>query len=124
MAANAEQIVKQWLEADPELSRWPVSFDVPAESSASDPIRCITVERTGGAEEPYRSLPLIAVQVWAETRWIASEAAGRLVLPRLQRICELADVADIDVTGMSHMPMPDGRPRYQILVQLTVKNND
>ena len=102
---NPELLVKQWLEQDENLSRWPVSFDVPAESTTSNPIRCITVE------------------LWAETRWMASETANRIVLPRLKRMCELSMVADIDITGMSHMPMPDGRPRYQILIQPTIQTS-
>lgn len=121
MAANAEKLLVDWLNADPALAEWPAMFDVPAESSSTNPTRFITVERAGGAEERFRSLPLLAVQVWGESRWIVSEAVSRLVLPRLKRVVELDPVADYDVTGMTHFPMPDGRPRYQILIQLTVK---
>lgn len=120
---NPELLVKQWLEQDENLSRWPVSFDVPAESTASTPIRCITVELVGDTVDRFTRSPLIAVQVWAETRWMASETANRIVLPRLKRMCELSMVADIDITGMSHMPMPDGRPRYQILIQPTIQTS-
>ena len=99
-------------------------FDVPAESSATHPIPFVTVEQVGGTDEPFRSMPLIAVQVWGDTRWLVSEAAAKLILPRLKRITELPEVADIDITGRTHFPMPDGRPRYQILIQLTVKSDD
>lgn len=124
MAVNAELLVKQWLEQDPTLADWPVSFDVPAESTASNPIRCITIEQTGGQFGFLRNMPLIAVQVWGRSRWDASDAANRLVLPRLRRMTELSDVAAVDITGMTNMPMSDGRPRYQILVQPTVTDTD
>lgn len=64
------------------------------------------------------------MQVWGESRWLVSEATAKLVLPRLKHITELPEVADIDVTGRTHFPMTDGRPRYQILIQLTVKTDD
>ena len=125
MAVNTELLLKQWLEADETIANgWPVSFDVPAESSATNPIRCITIERDGGEEDVISSRPLLTIQVWGETRWIVSEAAHQLVLPRVKRLCEHPDVADWDITGMSHFPMTDGRPRYQITVQLTIRDYD
>lgn len=123
MGVNAEKLVMDWLADDPMLAGWPVSFDVPAGSSAVIPSRFITVERVGGVEEQFRSMPLIAVQVWAETRWMASQAACGPVLARLKRIVMLEPVAAWDVTGMTYLPMPDGRARYQILIQLTVKSD-
>lgn len=126
MALNTEKIVMDWLNQDEELKAkgWTASFDVPADSSAAKPTRFITVERVGGAEDTFASRPLIAVQVWAETRWMASEAAARLVLPRLDRLIEVDDVCDVSVTGMTHFPMPDGRPRYQILIQVDARRVD
>lgn len=125
MAVNAEKLVMDWLNADPDIkTSWPARFDVPAKSSSTNRIRFITVEQVGGTDERFRSLPLIAVQVWGESRWLVSEATAKLVLPRLKHITELPEVADIDVTGRTHFPMPDGRPRYQILIQLTVKTDD
>lgn len=124
MAVNAEKLVMDWLNADPMLASYPASFDVPAESSAAHPIPFITVEQTGGTDEPFRSLPMIAVQVWGETRWLVSETAARLVIPRLKRLTEIDEIATVDITGRSHFPMPDGRPRYQILIQLVVKTDD
>lgn len=121
---NAEKLVMDWLNAAPELKDYPASFEVPAKSSATNRIRFITVEQVGGTDEPFRSMPLIAVQVWGESRWLVSEATAKLVLPRLKHITELPEVADIDVTSRTHFPMPDGRPRYQILIQLTVKTDD
>ncbi len=118
---NAEKLVMDWLNAAPELKDYPASFEVPAESSATNRIPFVTVERTGGSESRFVSRPLIAVQVWAASRWEASDVAQRLVLPRLKRIVELPEVADWDITGLTDFPMPDGRPRYQILIQLTVK---
>lgn len=125
MAVNAEKLVMDWINADPTIkAEYPASFDVPAESSATHPMPFVTVEQVGGTDEQFRSLPLVAVQVWGESRWLASEAASKLILPRLKRITELPEVADIAVTGRTHFPMPDGRPRYQILIQLVVKSDD
>ena len=115
MAVNAETTIR---------AEYPAMFDVPAESSATHPIPFVTVEQVGGSDEPFRSLPLIAVQVWGESRWLVSEAAAKLILPRLKRIVELPEVADIDITGRTHFPMPDGRPRYQIILQLIIKSDD
>ncbi|GDY90075.1 hypothetical protein MCC01971_16930 [Bifidobacteriaceae bacterium MCC01971] len=125
MAVNAEKLVQDWLNADPTIkAEYPAMFDVPAGSSATHPMLFVTVEQVGGSDERFRSLPLIAVQVWGESRWLVSEAAAKLILPRLKRIVELPEVVDIDITGRTHFPMPDGRPRYQILIQLTVKSDD
>lgn len=125
MAVNAEKLVMDWLNADTTIrAEYPAMFDVPAESSATHPIPFVTVEQVGGSDEPFRSLPLIAVQVWGESRWLVSEAAAKLILPRLKRIVELPEVADIDITGRMHFPMPDGRPRYQIILQLIIKSDD
>ncbi|MCH9275001.1 hypothetical protein JS533_001690 [Bifidobacterium amazonense] len=125
MAVNAEKLVMDWLNADPSIKdSYPARFDVPAESTASHPIPFITVEQVGGADEPFRNLPLIAVQVWGESRWLVSEAASRLVVPRLKRIIERPSVAAVELTGRTHFPMPDGRSRYQILVQLVVESGD
>ncbi|KFI97814.1 hypothetical protein [Bifidobacterium stellenboschense] len=118
-----EKTVIDWLNADPELKDWPASMDVPAASTAARPTRFITVERTGGTEEWFRSLPLVAVQVWGTSSYEVADTATRLVLPRLKRLVELDPVADVDVTGMTHFPAPDGRPRYQILIQPTIKVN-
>ena len=121
MAVNAEKLVMDWLNADPTIkAEYPAMFDVPAGSSATHPMPFVTVEQV----EPFRSLPLIAVQVWGESRWLVSEAAAKLILPRLKRIVELPEVADIDITGRTHFPMPDGRPRYQIILQLIIKSDD
>lgn len=125
MAVNAEKLVMDWLNAAPTIkAEYPAMFDVPAESSATHPIPFVTVEQVGGTDEPFRSMPLIAVQVWGDTRWLVSEAAAKLILPRLKRITELPEVADWDITGLTDFPMPDGRPRYQILIQLTVKTDE
>ena len=125
MAVNAEKLVMDWINADPTIkAEYPASFDVPAESSATHPMPFVTVEQVGGTGEQFRSLPLVAVQVWGESRWLASEAASKLILPRLKRITELPEVADIDITGRTHFPMPDGRPRYQIIIQLIIKSDD
>ena len=125
MAVNAEKLVMDWLNADPTIKAEVGSeMCIRDRSSATHPLPFVTVEQVGGSDEPFRSLPLIAVQVWGESRWLVSEAAAKLILPRLKRITELPEVADIDITGRTHFPMPDGRPRYQILIQLVVKSDD
>lgn len=121
--APIEQTIINWLNADPELTGWPASMDVPVNSTAARPTRFITVEHTGGVEERFRSMPLVAIQVWGESSWITAEAASRKVLPRLKHLIDLPDVADVSITGMSHFPAADGRPRYQILIQPTIKVN-
>lgn len=73
---------------------------------------------------PVRVETIDRCAVWAASRWEASDVAQRLVLPRLKRIVELPEVADWDITGLTDFPMPDGRPRYQILIQLTVKTDE
>lgn len=122
MAVNAEKLVMDWLNADPTIkAEYPAMFDVPAGSSATHPMPFVTVEQVGGTDEPFRSLPLIAVQVWGESRWLVSEAAAKLILPRLKRIVELPEVADIDITGHAFpharraAPLPNHSPvDYQI----------
>ena len=82
MAVNAEKLVMDWLNADPTIkAEYPAMFDVPAGSSATHPMPFVTVEQVGGTDEPFRSLPLIAVQVWGESRWLVSEAAAKLTSP-------------------------------------------
>ncbi len=77
---NAEKLVMDWLNAAPELKDYPASFEVPAKSNATNRIPFVTVERTGSTEGRFVSRPLIAVQVWAASRWEASDVAQRLVL--------------------------------------------
>ena len=110
---------------DPTIkAEYPASFDVPAESSATHPIPFVTVEQVGGTDERFRSLPLIAVQVWGESRWLVSEAAAKLILPRLKRIVELPESPTSTSPARTHFPHAGRRPRYQILIQLTVKSDD
>lgn len=120
----AERTVVDWLATAPTLKQWPASTDVPPAATAARPTRFITVERTGGTEEWFRSMPLIAVQVWATSNYEAADAATRLVLPRLKRLVELDQVAKVDVVGMSNFPAADGRPRYQILIQPIIQTFD
>lgn len=42
------------------------------------PVRFITVERTSGAERDLVDRPVLAVQMWAESRYEASQAATEL----------------------------------------------
>ncbi|KAB8289310.1 hypothetical protein DSM100688_0390 [Bifidobacterium ramosum] len=119
--APVEKTVVAWLNADPALADWPASMDVPFDSDSADPSTFVTVERVGGVEEWFRSRPLVAVQVWGRSSYQVADAASSLVLPRLQRLPLLDMVACVDVTGMSDFPAPDGRARYQILIQPTIQ---
>ena len=80
------------------------------------------MERTGGSETPFVSRPLFAVQAWAESRWEASELANRTA-ERIRHVTDLDDVADVDILSITDFPDPDGRPRYQVTCQLTIKTN-
>lgn len=89
---NAEKLVMDWLNAAPRVKVIPRASRLPPNPAP----RTVSVrhrERTGGSEGRFVSRPLIAVQVWAASRWEASDVAQRLVLPRLKRIVELPEVA-------------------------------
>jgi len=94
-------------------------MDVPAER----PIRFVTVERTGGPRDLVRDLPLIAVQVWAETRYEASRLA-ELVAEEIRAFIAHPRIGRIRVVSVHNFPDLEGpgRPRYQIAIELvTVK---
>ncbi len=114
MALNLEQIVRDRL-AD-MLPDIPVSFSVPADR----PERFIVVERTGGSEEHYRSLPLLSVKVYDSTRFKASDTAMRLVFPALCLLADHPAIARVDVESVYNNPEPEApyAPRYQINIQL------
>ena len=82
----------------------------------------ITVERTGGPESPFVSRPLLAIQTWAASRWNASSLAVD-VSRRVRHITDIDEVADVDILSITDFPSPDGRPRYQVTCQLTIKTN-
>lgn len=114
---NIETTVVQWLNTGLEPQGIHASMSVPPDR----PKRFVTVERTGGGDEPHRSLPTLAIQVWAEDRYEASEAALNLVQPRLESLTELDPIAQVDILSIVHLPDP-GPPeaeRYQINIQIT-----
>lgn len=115
---DIETQVVQWLNASDTLKDAPASLSVPPDR----PERFVTVERTGGMEGPYRSMPTVAVQAWSLTgRYEAARLAG-LVRDRLMTLTGIDEVADVSVESVTHYPDP-GPPfaeRYQILIQLTV----
>lgn len=114
---NIETTVVQWLNTGLEPQGIHASMSVPPDR----PARFVTVERTGGGDEPHRSLPTLAIQVWAKDRLSASETALNIVQPRLESMTELDPIAKIDILSIVHLPDP-GPPeaeRYQITIQIT-----
>ena len=119
---NAEKLVLDWLNTSPVLRPVTATLNLPATASSTSPGRYLTVERTGGGESPFVSQPLFAVQTWAESRWEASELA-RKTADRIRHVTDLDDVADVAVLSITDFPAPDGRQRYQVTCQLTIKTN-
>lgn len=82
------------------------------------PSQFITVERTGGPVEMVRQVPLLAVQVWAESRYEASRLA-EVVAGVLRSLVALPWVGRVNVSSIYNFPDPDGRQaRYQIVAEL------
>lgn len=117
---NAEKLMVDWLNTSPVLRPVSATLNLPATASSTSPGRYLTVERTGGSETPFVSRPLFAVQAWAESRWEASELA-RKTADRIRHVTDLDDVADVAVLSITDFPAPDGRQRYQVTCQLTIK---
>ena len=115
---NAEKLVVDWLNADPGLRPATASLSMPPDASSTSPTAHITVERTGGPESPFVSRPLLAIQTWAASRWNASSLAVDVA-----RRTDIDEVADVDILSITDFPSPDGRPRYQVTCQLTIKTN-
>ena len=92
-------------------------MDVPGER----PERFITVERVGGSEGLITGTPLFAVQVWAEYRFEAAEAAD-LLARELRKLVLLPWVGRVGVDSVVNFPDPDSRQaRYQITLELVTK---
>lgn len=116
MATNSEILLVQWLSARPLLAGVPVSTDVPADR----PKRFITIERTGGSRSERRDLPMLAVQVWAESRVQAGDLAG-MVADEIEHVTEHSQVGRVSLSGPYNFPDPSsGQARYQITVELVV----
>lgn len=117
-AVNAEKLSRDWLSADSGLVGWPVSMSIPPER----PERFITVERLGGASDRFLDRPLIAVQVWASSRWEACDAAVRLVRPRLLDIIQRPEVGSVSIESLVDFQelTPPYQARYQVTVQITM----
>ena len=77
MSLNLEKTVKDWIDADPDGDGLTAYLEVPADR----PQRLVTIERVGGSELEYSSHPILAIQVWAETRWQAAQLATGTLLP-------------------------------------------
>lgn len=115
--SDIEQTAKEWLDADPRLTDWPVLRTVPP----NRPTRFITVERTGGSEGRYASTPLVTVQVWAENRAEAAYTADIVSTRMIDLPLGRPDIADTSVESVVNLPFPGPPPhaRYQVLVQIT-----
>jgi hypothetical protein len=100
----------------PTLSMHPASTNIPAKR----PKRFITVERVGGVKEKHRDLPLVAIQVWDESRWAASEKA--LEVAEVTRALALTHprIARVEISSIYNNPDPaTEHARFQINAQLT-----
>ncbi|AJE06534.1 hypothetical protein BBMN23_1562 [Bifidobacterium adolescentis] len=91
----------------------------------SRPTRFITVERVGGSSGRIIDRPLIAVQIYASTRSEAMKLAEttRMALMRLTdptNLTGLAEIAAVDISGVTNYPLDETTPRYQITAQLAV----
>ena len=118
-----ETAVIKRLNADEEIKAAGLTAygDVPK----SRPARFIIVERVGGASGRIIDRPLIAVQIYAATRSEAMKLAEttRMVLQRLTDptdIPDLAEIAAVDISGVTNYPLDEKTPRYQITAQLAV----
>lgn len=116
--ANLERMAVDWINS--HGNGLPASMDVPERR----PPEFVTVERTGGAEEPFRSTGTLAVQCWSTSRYKASELAEH-VRRILLGMPVLPQVSACNVTGVYNYPEPDPpyRARYQLTVELTAKND-
>lgn len=116
MSLNLEKTVKDWIDADPDGDGLTAYLEVPADR----PKRLVTIERVGGSELEYSSHPILAVQVWAESRWQAAQLATSQVLPRLLDLDLLDPIAAVSVESVIDFPEPGPppQPRYQITIQL------
>ena len=118
-----ETAVIKRLNADEEIKAAGLTAygDVPK----SRPARFIIVERVGGASGRIIDRPLIAVQIYAATRSEAMKLAEttRMALQRLTDptdIPDLAEIAAVDISGVTNEPLDEKTPRYQITAQLAV----
>lgn len=92
----------------------PVYADVPETRPKT---RFITVEQTGGTSTLYTQRCSVAIQVWAKTRFEASELAQRVhdIMPNMV-VCD--DVMHVETGVPYNFPLQDS-PRYQIIAEVT-----
>ena len=78
----------------------------------------VTVERVGGPRPQHWDRPLVVVQVWAGSRWDASEAAYELANV-LDTLVDEPLVARVAIQSIVNLPDPEsGQARYQITLDL------
>lgn len=100
---------------DGRLNGLEAFLDVPSPR----PERFVTVERTGGPVELVRQVPILAVQVWAGSRYEAGQLAETVVAPALRSLLDLPWVGRVGVTSITNFPDPDSRQaRYQIVAEV------
>ena len=102
MSLNLEKTVKDWIDTDPNGDGLTAYLEVPADR----PKRLVTIERVGGSELEYSSHPILAIQVWAETRWQAAQLATGTLLPRLLDLDLLDPIAAVGVESVIDFPDP------------------
>lgn len=119
LVTNIEEILIKWLNANTSIDWY---GDVPADR----PKRFGTIERTGGGiSDVVIDSPMIALQVWAETRDIASNLAYKIaqIIPK---VAYENNVCKASINSMYNYPDPDsGSARYQIVIDMkTVQRVD
>lgn len=117
--ANLERMTVDWINSHGHGLQ--ASMSVPSPRPAGE---FVTVERTGGAEERFRSTGILAVQCWSTGRYRAAELAER-VRRILMDMPRLSQVSACNVTSVYNYPEPDPpmQARYQLTVELTAKND-
>ncbi len=115
MSLNLEKTVKDWIDADPDGDGLTAYLEVPADR----PKRLVTIERVGGSELEYSSHPILAVQVWAESRWQAAQLATARCCPDCSTsTCSTPSPPSAWKASSTSPTRPAAPARYQITISL------
>lgn len=117
MIRNIEQQVISWLNTSETLSDYPAYAMMPADN----PGKFITVELTGTTITRTISEYMLAVRVYASSRFEAAQAAETLVAPRLEDMWQADHIAGVHVDSVYNYPDPGPpvRNSYQMTVTVT-----
>lgn len=116
---NIESLLVSHLNGPAGVAGVDAFMDVPE----TRPAKFVTVERTGGGIDTFRDLPAVAVQVWAESRYAASELAPDVVAA-VELVKLHPKVARVNISSIYNFPDPDSRQaRYQFTVELVTKDD-